>query len=161
MNIEFGCGPNVTEGYVGCDIQPYKNVDYVCNAWEITEFVGPKTVDKIYSRHFLEHLTFERGRQTIEAWSTILKSTGTCEIILPNMDVHAQQWLDGQHSPAVLAHASAGFWGWQRSGGAEWDLHKSGYNFNTLAKLLTTYNFHSIEEQHTLPNFHLHVICKV
>jgi predicted SAM-dependent methyltransferase len=157
MNIEFGCGDNPRNGYVGCDIRNLTNVKYVCNAWEITDFIEDNMVDRIYSRHFFEHLTFDQGRKTIDSWSKILKPNGECELILPDMDFHARQWLKFQDNKEQMEHAHASIWGWQRDSTSDWDIHKSGYNFNTLKKLLTEYGFHTITRLHELGAWHLHV----
>lgn len=159
MNIEFGSGGNLRDGFVGCDIRKLDGVEFVCNAWDICDFVEPNSVDKVYSRHFFEHLTFYQGKQTLDAWRKILKIDGSCEIILPNMDFHVKQWLESLEDEVSFNHAHAGFWGWQRENGSIWDIHKSGYNFKTLNKLLIEHGFTNIEQLHKLGIHHLHVIC--
>jgi len=143
MNIEFGCGENPTrQGYKTCDIRNLPLIDFVCPAWDIDILVSHNTVDNIFSRHFFEHLTFMHGRKTLNAWSNIMKPGATCEMILPNIDFHIQQWISGKN----IEHAQAGLWGWQRDSDTEvWDIHKSGYNFTTLEKVLVEEQFTNIE----------------
>ena len=139
LRLEFGCGEaQPKEGYVGVDIRPFPGVRYICNAWEIIDYVGPSSVTSIYSRHFFEHLTFPQADMTLNAWSAILKPGGKLQIIVPDIMYHIRQFLspDGQAPSAtnpkwtLRQHALAGFWGWQREGDTKnWDVHKSGYDY--------------------------------
>jgi predicted SAM-dependent methyltransferase len=142
MDIEFGCGENPTKlGFKTCDIRKLPKIDFVCPAWEIDKLINHSSVDNIFSRHFFEHLTFDQGRRTLRAWHNIMKTDAICEMMLPNMDYHIQQWISGKH----IEHAQAGFWGWQREGDSDvWDIHKSGYNLYTLQNILTEENFTNI-----------------
>lgn len=149
FELEFGCGETPTrKGCKTVDIRDLPGVDYVCNAWEIDSLVEPDTVDYIYSRHFFEHLTFAQGRKTLAAWKTILKPTGTIEMIVPNILLHISQWL----SKSNLSRAKEGFWGKQREGETEmWDVHKSGYDKETLLYLLLEEGFTNVHFPETLP----------
>ncbi|HHT49394.1 MAG TPA: methyltransferase domain-containing protein [Firmicutes bacterium] len=96
--LEFGCGEKLREGYIGVDIRPLPNVKYVCNAWEIVDYVQPESVDAIYSRHFLEHLTYAQLEMTLYSWRRILKPNGTLHIIVPDINYHMRQILyDNYH----------------------------------------------------------------
>jgi len=135
MNIEFGCGANPTrKDYRTCDVRALPGIDYVCPAWNIDQLVDAGTVDVIFSRHFFEHLTFPQGKLVLSVWHKILSDTGTVEMMIPDMDYHIWQWQNNKN----MDHARAGFWGWQRQvdDGEIWDIHKSGYNFDTMQELV-------------------------
>ncbi|MDP7365655.1 MAG: hypothetical protein QGH83_00135 [Candidatus Pacebacteria bacterium] len=118
---------------------------FVCNAWEIPEHTKPNTVGEIYSRHFFEHLTYEQTFVTLKAWSKVLIPGGLLEMIVPDMDWHVQEWLDGDYEAA-----RGGFWGWQREGMTEnWDVHKMGYNHEYLKLILETENFTDVVRKPT------------
>jgi predicted SAM-dependent methyltransferase len=142
MNVEFGCGDNPTKlGYKTCDIRNLPGIDFVCVAWNIDNLVPHNSVDNIFSRHFFEHLTFSQGRKTLNAWYNIMKPGALCEMSLPNIDYHIDQWVNKKN----IEHAKAGFWGWQREGDTElWDVHKSVYNFGTLSCLIKEEKFTNI-----------------
>lgn len=156
MKIEFGCGENPTKpGFKTCDIRDLPGVDFVCPAGEIHLHVEKNSVEEIWSRHFFEHLTFIQGEHLLKVWYDILKPDGKVEMMLPNMDYHIHQWITNSD----MNHAKAGFWGWQREGDTKlWDVHKSGYNFNTLSSVLSKYNFRNIEKLSS-EGKHLHVQC--
>jgi predicted SAM-dependent methyltransferase len=160
IGLEFGCGDRPRrEEYDGVDIRSFPNVKYVCNAWEITEHVEPESVDAIFSRHFLEHLTFYDANRTIKAWHTILKNDGVCEIIVPNLRLHIEQFLDPNRKTKMRrqfsyeAVARFGFWGHQKESekGLVWDVHKSGYDFELLKDILLENGFKSVKKVKSKP----------
>ena len=155
LRIDVGCGENLRPGYVGCDIRQYLAwTPYVCRAWELSEHVDPGTVDEIYSRHMLEHLTFKEGEAALRDWYKCLKPYGKIEVIVPNVITHINQFLDGENGTIknsesdrtmLLTRGASGIWGWQRQGNPEtdeWDerhgdVHKSGYTTSTLKGMLS------------------------
>jgi predicted SAM-dependent methyltransferase len=134
MKIEFGCGETPTkEGFMTCDIRDVPGVDFACPAWDIDKHVESNTVTDIFSRHFFEHLTFKQGGYLLEVWHNILKPSGRVEMLIPNMRVHVQQWLDKD------ARAQRNIYGHQRGNFLDvWDVHKSGYDVDTLRELVTS-----------------------
>ena len=139
MKVEFGCGNKPSKkNYKTCDIRNLPGIDFVCPAWEIDKYVPTNSVDEIYSRHFFEHLTFAQGERLVKIWFKILKPSGICKIIVPNLEFHLQQFL----TKTNLDHARAGLWGWQReSDNSNWDLHKSGYDEESLMILFLKNGF--------------------
>lgn len=157
MQLEFGCGERPTRpGYKTCDIRNLPGIDYVCPAWEIDRHVSANTVSHIWSRHFLEHLTFAQGELWLRACLHILKPGGEQQICLPNMEFHIRQWQQQDN----LAHARAGFWGWQREGESElWDVHKSGYNASQLIDLVHELGYKNAHSLRKAGDKHLEIIC--
>lgn len=157
MQLEFGCGERPTRaGYSTCDIRDLPGIDYVCPAWEINQHVQPNTVTHIWSRHFLEHLTFAQGEMWLRSCLEILAPGGEQAICLPNMRFHIQQWQSGTN----LAHARAGFWGWQREGESQlWDVHKSGYTDDQLIDLVTSIGYQNARSTRPQLDKHLEIVC--
>ena len=158
MKIEFGCGENSTkEGFKTCDIRNLPGIDFVCPSWEIDNHVKENSVDEIFSRHFFEHLTFAQGEKQLEVWYNILKPGGACEMMLPNMTYHIQQWIN-RSTEREIKHAAAGFWGWQRGTFDDvWDVHKSGYDEVLLTELVKKHGFVSIQSLAKPKSKHLHL----
>jgi predicted SAM-dependent methyltransferase len=158
MNIEFGCGENPTKaGFKTCDIRNVTGIDFVCTAWDIDKLVEEDSVDTIFSRHFFEHLTFAQGEKMLEVWHKILKPGGKCEMMLPNMTFHMQQWLT-RSTLTDIEHANAGFWGWQRGTFDDvWDVHKSGYDEELLIPIIKKYKFVNITSHKSTKNKHIHL----
>lgn len=170
MKLEFGCGDKTPKsGFMGVDIRAFPGVAFVCNAWEISEHVQPNVVEEIFSRHFFEHLTYEQAERTLTVWNSVLCPGGLLEIIVPDMIFHIQQWLSpnrdqlrvgGNSGLTFEEHAIRGFWGHQRDGFDEiWDVHKSGYDFPLLAKILGRHGFSDIARVPDAPK-NLHVTAR-
>ena len=149
LKIEFGGGETPKKpDFLQCDVRQCTTTTYVCNAWEIVNHVEPKTVNEIYSRHFLEHLTYYDAENTLMAWYIILKPGGFVTTIVPDIEFHIKQWEAGD-----FTSASVGFWGKQRETEKSeiWDIHKSGYNYYILEKMLKNSGFRAITRQKDLP----------
>jgi len=158
IKIEFGCGETPTkEGYLTCDIRNLPGIDYVCPSWEIDKHVASNSVDEIFSRHFFEHLTFAQGQKQLEVWHKILKPGGVCEMMVPNMSFHIDQWMS-RSTDREINHAKAGFWGWQRGEFDDvWDVHKSGYDKQMLTELVLQKGFGNIQSLAKDKSKHLHL----
>lgn len=144
------------EGFIACDVRDLPNVQYVCNCWEIDQFVRPGKVDEIYSRHMFEHLTFAQGEQTLRAWMTVLKPGGKVHMLLPDLKYHVDEYLKNFKDRAGgtkhdnFSHAIKGFYGGQRETWESpnmtsfydlWDVHKSGYDSLSLRDFVTEVGF--------------------
>lgn len=155
MELEFGGGDNPRRPtFKQCDVRDRPGIDYVCQAWDIVDHVQPETVEVIYSRHFFEHLTFAQGRETLQAWRSILVPDGVVHIIVPDMLFHMAQWLRADRdskaaTPNGWSHldwAQKGIWGQQREGGEVWDLHKSGYDYPFLRRVALDAGFRDVKK---------------
>ena len=169
MKIEFGGGKSPKKiNWIQCDIQDLPNIDIVCDAWKITDHVEKNSVEEIYSRHFLEHLTFAQAEACIKSWSAILKPDGKIQIIVPNLEWHFKQFFDpqrhekkiGNTNETIFERAVSGLYGKQTNGLEEvWDVHKSGWDFEMLEKLLSDNNFKDIRRVEDLIK-NLNIIAK-
>jgi predicted SAM-dependent methyltransferase len=153
MNIEFGCGETPTkEGFKTCDIRDLPGIDFVCSAWDIDKLVEENSVNEIFSRHFFEHLTFKQGEYLLTVWHKILKPGGRIEMMIPNMRAHVQQWIDGD------SRAARNIYGHQRGEFDDlWDVHKSGYDIDSLHALVKKYNFVNYNSLGKEKSKHIHV----
>lgn len=174
MKVELGSGHNPTrQGYKTQDVRDLPGVDYVCDACDIDKLIEPETVKVFYSRHFFEHLTYAQSTDLLKKCLTLLEKQGRMEIVMPDMDFHARQWLDksrwGQVNPNGLTNyewAVRGFWGGQRNTETMndfeattelWDTHKSGHCFESLASLMHSTGYKEIQRVRSHPK-NLHVI---
>ena len=159
MKIEVGCGTNPTKkGFLTNDIRNVAGVDLVCPAWELDHHVDYNSAEHIFSRHFFEHLTFAQGKYVLSMGHKLLQSGGICEMIVPNITFHIDQWVN-RRTPKELTQAKAGLWGWQNDQFEDtWPVHKSGYDKQTLMQLYDDYNFVNVKSIEPVTNRHLHVI---
>lgn len=159
IKVEVGCGNNNRKEYIKCDARKLDHVDYVCNAWEIP--FNNNSVDEIYSRHMLEHLTYNEAIKSVNKWYSALKIDGIVDVCVPDLEVHIKQFFEEGNSPIGNVtnrdHAMAGFYGWQTY---DYDVHKWGYTFKTLCKLLSSAGFSDIKKIDGLHKFDLRVVAK-
>ena len=167
VRLDLGCGERGPKpGFAGVDIRPLPGVAHVGDMFALDGFFLPSSVAEIHSRHAFEHLDFAQGERALECWARVLAPGGRLHLIVPDLRFHIAQYLDPNPegpSPAnpewtQRVHACAGFWGWQRDGGSTWDLHKSGYDFQTMRALLLRHGFVDVVRVDDDP-WHLNVIA--
>lgn len=146
IKVEVGCGASPRPGYIHSDLRPLPHVEQVCPAWAISFPV--RSVDEIYSRHLLEHLSRAEAGRALRHWYAILKIGGSADLCVPDLEKHIEQFrLEGQ-SPYLERpvsnrdHALAGFYGWQEHEG---DFHRWGYTWETLKEMLLEAGFDQVE----------------
>ncbi len=169
--IYVGCGDDTNPGFIGCDLRKTAAVSIQCRSWELSQYCY--ALSEIFSRHTLEHLTFKEAILTLQDWNCALREGGKVEIIVPNMEFHIKQWLrakwDDINFETKMSDAnwsSAGFWGWQREcdptyndyNNSYWDVHKSGYNEQSISYFLKKVGFKEIETS-IYDEYHLRAIA--
>lgn len=156
--LYVGCGPDVREGFLHCDLRKFQHVDYVCKAWEVSKQI--KSLEHIYSRHMLEHLTSAEVVLTLSDWYSALASGGSVYVVVPNLDFHISQWLKAEWNEKNVtdvnsdaSYGLAGLYGWQREcdptksdyNESYWDVHKTGFNERRMKFLLKSAGFVNID----------------
>lgn len=147
--IEIGCGEKRREGYEWCDIRNLPGVDHICRVDALP--FDDASIDEIYSRHLIEHLTLKEFLKTLVEWNRVLKVGGELYIICPNLLWHLEQILKGTHKSFYTKEFGNNdrYWGfgslfgWQQN---EFDVHKFGYYFELLKDILTDVGFENIQD---------------
>ncbi|MGD9553993.1 MAG: hypothetical protein AB7D96_03800 [Arcobacteraceae bacterium] len=169
-NVYVGCGEDIKENFIHCDIRKLDHIDIVCKAWELSNYI--QEVNLIYSRHMLEHLTNIEAQRTLEDWYKCLNESGMIQIIVPNIDYYFKQWLNTKWDENTLykdlsdeIFSLSSIYGWQRECDPEktenpnyWDVHKSGYNKQRLNYILHKIGYTNIQIK-VLNDIHLQAIA--
>jgi len=166
MKIEFGAGETPAyPDYKKCDIRDVEGIDFVCNAWEIDQHVEADTVEHVFSRHFLEHLTYRQAFAYADACYKIIKPGGVFEFVIPNFVWHVRQWLTednvmGFNIDDPFQRGIDGLWGKQRGELEDlWDVHKSGWKEWQAHKLCTGAGFTKVETvESKIKNLHIKAV---
>lgn len=56
-------------------------------------------VDRLYSSHLFEHLTYEQGQALLDECLRVLKPGGSFSVVVPNARMYLQSYLDGTPLP--------------------------------------------------------------
>lgn len=166
IKLHVGCANIRLEGYINIDCRQSEATDLVAFAWNIAG-VTPASVSSIYSRHMLEHLDPEDARRSIRHWFHLLTPGGMINVIVPDIEFHAQQLLGlkKSHFSDQIQHAFAAFWGWRdvERGGSREDAHRWGYTQNTMTDELQNAGFVDVQRlssgKDTEP-WHLNVVAQ-
>ena len=152
--LDVGFGESQREGHIGCDVRDLPTVGLVSKAWEVSRQC--RSLQEIYSRQMLEHLTLSEANLTLYDWFQALAVGGRVHIVVPYFNFHVEQILPAEwteESPgSKWSDARWGFhslFGWQRScdpttphyDSSYWDVHKSGFNKQLITFLFRRAGF--------------------
>ena len=83
VTLELGCGPTKRHPEaIGIDALDYEGVDIVGDVFEVLGAFPDRSVDAIYTYHFMEHV--EKVPELLEAMARILRANGTLSITVPH-----------------------------------------------------------------------------
>jgi len=122
------------------DITERPEVDYVGNASDLNIFED-ESIETIYASHVLEHFYYGLDNElifTLAEWHRVLKTDGELMISVP--DIQTLCWLYSQPKLGVgeRFHIMRMMFGGQVD---EYDVHKVGLDFDTLAIYLNEVGF--------------------
>lgn len=144
LRLDLGAAAQKTPGFLSVDVRKDSGAEIISDMIDLpSELKGQ--VDAIRCRHSLEHLARADARRALATWKSYLKPGGELNIIVPDIEFHARQYLGKQKStfPDQYEHSMAGFYGWcdPERGGDDWDNHRWGYSFETLSALLAEFGY--------------------
>lgn len=94
VQLNFGCGDMLRDGWIGVDCVRGGNVDLVLDLRLPLPFADA-SVDSCYSSHFLEHLYPEEGLRHLEEVCRILKAGQIYRVVVPDVMKFAERYLAG------------------------------------------------------------------
>lgn len=131
LRLNLGCGADVKSGFVNIDKYNLHSPDV--KKLDITDLSGEfeaGSVDEIYAKDVLEHISFLETEKVLASWVSLLKKGGKMTIQVPDVKKQAQCLLDGTWSPAVYTYM---VFGGQDNPG---NYHKAGFTDQYLRSLL-------------------------
>jgi predicted SAM-dependent methyltransferase len=138
MKLNLGCAKDIKEGYINIDLYDHPLVTK-CDVRNLS-FINDSTVDEIYAKDVLEHMSFSDGEKAIKEWSRVLKINGKIFIQTINLDKQIESYLNRVWSIKDFNHMLFAGVSWtDRKPEAE-DFHKCAYNFELIKELLSINN---------------------
>jgi SAM-dependent methyltransferase len=106
LRLDFGCGKNKREGFVGVDIRPFPGVDLVLDiatsAWPWAD----NSVDEAHASHFIEHLSWPERVHFFNELGRVMKPGAKALLIWPHW-CSARYYGDPTHQAPMSEFALA------------------------------------------------------
>jgi predicted SAM-dependent methyltransferase len=144
VRLHLGSASTVKDGWVDIDVVGHP-VDVAWNLLRRLPFPD-RSVDAVFHEHVLEHFSLEHGLRLTEECARVLKPGGVLRIAVPDTAAYARSYIEGNgiidevrpgRPTRLLAFQEIFF----RHG------HRTMYDFETLALVLTAAGFAEIEQQ--------------
>ena len=143
MNLHLGCGQVYHDGWINMDIDsPIADVKHDLRK---TLPYSDRTIDHIYSEHFIEHLSREEGRFLLGECQRVLKPKGILRLSTPDLKWLVEKYLSREiyewqdvgwlpDSPCAMMNEGMRLWG-----------HRYVYDYKELSVLLKAMGFKTIK----------------
>jgi predicted SAM-dependent methyltransferase len=81
--LHLGSGPEILEGWINVDNQPYPGVDQVL---DVTQGLPFENVSFVFAEHFIEHIPYDLSMNLLRECRRILSDDGVLRLSTPNLD---------------------------------------------------------------------------
>jgi len=100
IKYNLGCGYEILEGYINCDINEFPGVDVRCPLWRLRDtnyqLLKDNSIDEIRASHVIEHVPMDQLDATFEEWARVLKPGGILKVYCPNAAKISNAYLRDQ-----------------------------------------------------------------
>lgn len=127
------------------DIEPRPEVDYVADANDLSQFES-NSVEAIYASHVLEHFYYGLNNElinTLKEWHRVLKPGGQLLVSVPDLKTLCWLYLNPNLISFDRYQLMRIIFGGQTN---IHDVHKVGFDFDTLALYLEEVGFQEYEQ---------------
>lgn len=105
MKIDFGCGPNKKEGFIGVDRQQFQKdgkdaVDVILDVGKDRMPWDAESVDEANCSHMIEHLDWPERVHFINELFRVMKKGAKCSMVFPHWN-SARFYGDPTHKAAL------------------------------------------------------------
>lgn len=139
MKLNLGCGPDIKDGYLNIDTCALDNRVVVADIRNLP--YDKNTIEEIYAKDILEHLSLNDAIQAINNWSKICKSGARLFIQTICIDLMIEAYSNGIWSIEVLNYMLFAGKNWVNGISKPEDYHKSCYSKSLLEFILKQNNF--------------------
>lgn len=138
IKLNLGCALDIKEGYINIDLFDHPNVKKA--DVKNLSFISDCSVDEVYAKDVLEHMSYEDGKVAIKEWSRVLKPNGNIFIQTINLDKQIEAYKAGVWSIEDFNYMLFAGVNWSGQTPKCEDFHKCSYNFHLLESLLKQNN---------------------
>lgn len=139
IKLNLGCGPDIKPGYINIDtcalhpdviVQDIKNLNF-----------DHESIDEIYAKDIIEHMSLEDVKYSISKWSHICKPGALLFIQTICIDLIIEAYIKGVWNLEILNYMLFAGKNWVDGVSKNEDFHKSCYSKDFLENLLISNHF--------------------
>lgn len=135
MKLNLGCAKDIKEGYLNIDVYDHPLVKKA-DVRDLS-FLEDESIEEIYAKDILEHMSYQDGKKAIKEWSRVLKSGGKIFIQTINLDKQIECYYLGIWTIEDLNHMVFAGGSWIDEHPKCEDFHKCAYNTKLISHLLS------------------------
>jgi len=142
IKLNLGCGNDLREGYINCDVREIKGVNLCFDLEEHALPFQDGIISEIVLRDALEHINWRKTEWLLNECYRVLKPNGKIYIQTPDLEAIAKKViLNPDFKYGELSGFKAiSYWVYGALDYKE-NLHKSGFTIPTLKQLLESLGF--------------------
>lgn len=135
--LELGAGYRPTPGYVHNDIYPQDDIEIVCRAEDIGDYVDTP-IDILRATHLLEHFSYRETANVLKRWYDAMAPEGEIYLEVPNFSWQTKAHAFGEISDEEAVNYIFGEQDY------EGNFHFNGFTIGSLTKYLTDAGFNNL-----------------
>jgi predicted SAM-dependent methyltransferase len=139
IKLNLGCGPDIKEGYINIDLCPLD--DRVVKQDIKNLNFEESTIDEIYAKDIIEHMSLEESKNAVKNWSKICKSGASIFIQTICWDSIIQAYYANVWDLETVIYMLFAGKNWVDGISRNEDFHKSVYSLKLLNQILSENNF--------------------
>lgn len=135
LNIGIG-NSKFGDNFIGIDANDGKLTDVIFDITKLSKVIPVESIDEIYSRHTIEHLSRKKIHKIIGEWVSLLKPNGKITLNFPDLDRYVDFYT--KHRDQIpIQEFSKWIYGNQKD---KYDLHRTGLNGKLISETLESFN---------------------
>lgn len=135
MKLNLGCAKDIKDGYINIDVYDHPLVKKA-DVRDLS-FLEDESIEEIYAKDILEHMSYQDGKKAIKEWSRVLKTGGKIFIQTINLDKQIESYLNGAWSIEDFNYMLFAGVNWVNEEPKCEDFHKCAYNTKLISQLLS------------------------
>lgn len=95
VKLNIGCGTDYKDGWINIDNNSDNNIEKLDLNWDLRTPLPfhDDSIDFIFNEHFIEHLSVEEAKNTIQDLMRVLKPGGVMRIAMPDLEIVVNNYL--------------------------------------------------------------------
>lgn len=138
MKLNLGCAKDIKEGYINIDVYDHPLVKKA-DVRDLS-FVENESVEEIYAKDILEHMSYTDGEKALKEWARVLKPGGKIFIQTINLEKQIEAYQRGIWSINNFNYMLFAGVNWVNESPKCEDFHKCAYDTKSIQFLLEKNN---------------------